>query len=922
MNFKAKAVSVAVLLLSLGWGLDATASPPATALDVTEDRRSEHRYQGDPLAVRSLHPVFDTFPDSSLQDFSFLLDRPAGKHGFVEVGPDGHFRFSETGERARFWGVTVAASHVDIERQRIETVASVLARAGCNLLRLHELDNRGGEEYDLVRRNVIDEAYPHNNVSSQFDAEYRDRVDYWISCAQKKGMYVYLVLRGYRTFRPGDGVAQAEQLKRAAKPYAFFDPRLIELQKEYAVEWLFEHVNPYTGLPNGLNPAVALIEIENEDSLFFGHVSWRNFLEPYRTDFERIWNEWLRGEYGSTARLRQAWTDAGGKCALMEQEDLETGSVELPAMTLKALEDLDATAWTDPLQAPVRTRDGARFAADVQRRYFATMRDTLRSRGCRVPLTAVVHSGILLDTWTVAQELDFTAENAYVDHPAFHPGKTWVGKSFFSNNNPIQETGVWGLAPQLARYRWAGKPLVCREWTTCWPNEYRVSSLLDVASLGLLQDYDGLIHFAYYTWGDFDRITAFGPQADPLRWGLFGYAAQLFLQGELPADAQRIAIGFSDEDLSTWASYYRPLHRLAWTHRLENVNPDAKAVLQAEPPLLTITSGRSGVGGYLGNNHLLYDARYAARAAMPPEEQRKGLLARSGYDFPWIYRQRSFPVRQVHEAGYESLWPDETFERCLGFLDAARRTVVLSEVSEEQALAAAEKTARWLSTGARDALGRTFEPAKAELTALGGKLVRNTEDGVLRIGGERFCAVAGRLDSQEEHRAGALTLRSVSPMGAVVVASLDGKPLSESRRVAVKMATVARNRGQRLVAADDSGAPKPFVLEDGGAPPVQTSGQPSDTPTRILLDGRPIVEAYLVNGTWEAVFDLEGRQCRLFCDTPNVRFVIARSVFGEVTSSDIMITKYYYEYPPADAGQSGWDFIYPGFAKYVELSVE
>jgi hypothetical protein len=97
-----------------------------------------------------MNPGFDMFPDSSLVDFSFLLDPPAGKHGFVEITGDGHFQWASTGNRVRFWGVTVAASHVDIEKSRIDTVVDVIARAGCNLLRLHEIDNRGGEQYNLV----------------------------------------------------------------------------------------------------------------------------------------------------------------------------------------------------------------------------------------------------------------------------------------------------------------------------------------------------------------------------------------------------------------------------------------------------------------------------------------------------------------------------------------------------------------------------------------------------------------------------------------------------------------------------------------------------------------------------------------------------------------------------------------------------
>jgi len=43
--------------------------------------------------------------EGSRMDFSFLLDAPAGKHGFVTVN-DGHFYFKD-GIRTRFWGLNI-----------------------------------------------------------------------------------------------------------------------------------------------------------------------------------------------------------------------------------------------------------------------------------------------------------------------------------------------------------------------------------------------------------------------------------------------------------------------------------------------------------------------------------------------------------------------------------------------------------------------------------------------------------------------------------------------------------------------------------------------------------------------------------------------------------------------------------------------
>ena len=58
-------------------------------------------------AIPALSPNADGLPDSSLVDFSGLLDGPCGKRGWLFTGRDGNFYF-EDGTRARFWGINVA----------------------------------------------------------------------------------------------------------------------------------------------------------------------------------------------------------------------------------------------------------------------------------------------------------------------------------------------------------------------------------------------------------------------------------------------------------------------------------------------------------------------------------------------------------------------------------------------------------------------------------------------------------------------------------------------------------------------------------------------------------------------------------------------------------------------------------------------
>lgn len=886
-----------------------------TGNPVTKARRSEERYTKDPLAVRSLTPVFDEFPDSSLVDFSYLLDPPAGKHGFVIVGDDGYFHFEKTGKRIRFWGVTVAAAHIDIPRERIRQAVDVIARAGCNVLRLHEIDNRGGEKYNLVRRNIIDEAYPHSNDSRHFDAEYRDRVDYWIACAREKGIYVYLVIRGYRTFRAGDGVAAAEKLDRKAQPYGFFNPTLLGLQDEYIEEWLFRHKNPYTGLPNGLDPAVCMLELENEDSLLFNPSDWVEFIEPYKSEFQKLWNEWLKDKYKSTDALRTAWTIPDGTwSALLSEEKLENGTVQIPDMRMRQGDEIKPEQKDDALSHPLRQRDGAQFAAYIQRKFFMRQRDLIRSKGCPIPLTAVVNSLIIPDTWSVVQDLDFSGENAYQDHPSFKAGEAWVGKSFFSNKNYLKETGPWSLGPHMARYKWAGKPLVCREWANCWPNEYRGSANLAIAGQALLQDYDAMIYFSYYTWGNQSICSPFGIQADPVQWGTFGYASHLFLTEGIKPEERVIDIAFNETDLFTWGQYVDSLHTLSWNCRVQNVYFPGAIQSDAD---IRISSGRSGTGVYPGIFNILWDVHADRWAKIPPSLHKDSIYYQSGYRAPFLFTGEDLSTSSVLQAGYEPILRDK--DTSLGFYDPQRQNIVLKNAGCEKAVEAARNLLQSLSIpGAK----MKSQQIPDRLVSQRGDVIRDVKKGYMIIDTPGFKAIQGELAKGESLSAGTFSVSSQSPIACLIAFSLDGKPLEEADFLAVKMTTIAHNRGQILRPVKGEDVPGDYVLDFPGSAPVQTEGKPSAAPTILSIGDNVLVEAYLVNGTWEAVFDRKKGDVLLSCDTPNIRFRLGPAAFQEKVPEILFMQSFYYEYEPAAPVEIKPDLIYPGFSKYIHVTRE
>jgi hypothetical protein len=214
-------------------------------------------------------------------DVSFLLDAPAGKHGFVKV-QDGHLA-TDDGHRIRFWGVNITdwsrGSRQIPSKDDAAFLASTHARFGVNSVRFQFLDFEAPQ--GLIKLG--------GDNTRSLDAEQLDREDYFIAELEKRGIYIDFNLLVGRPFSEGDGVKDSNTLRQGAKGTSFFDARLLELQKEYAQQ-LLGHLNPYTKLKYTDDPAIAIVEINNENSIDVGYVAPSPF---YTQELITIYNSWL-----------------------------------------------------------------------------------------------------------------------------------------------------------------------------------------------------------------------------------------------------------------------------------------------------------------------------------------------------------------------------------------------------------------------------------------------------------------------------------------------------------------------------------------------------------------------------------------------------------------------------------------------------
>ena len=260
-----------------------------------------------PAAGPPLFPFVIPWDDASpgtATDVSFLNAKPAGVHGAI-VARNGHFVETNTGKRVRFLGTNLVAAGAFPTHADAEKVAVRMAKLGINLVRLHHMDNPGWGP----NTNLWDAKFPDRQ---HIDAEQRDRLDYLIAQLKQNGIYVNINLHVSRQFTPADGFPESvRQIPNYDKRVDEFDPRMILLQKNFARD-LLTHVNPYTHLPYTSDPAVAVVEINNENSLVGD--PWATLgagldtlPAPFRGELVGQWNAWLAKKYSTDSALKAAW---------------------------------------------------------------------------------------------------------------------------------------------------------------------------------------------------------------------------------------------------------------------------------------------------------------------------------------------------------------------------------------------------------------------------------------------------------------------------------------------------------------------------------------------------------------------------------------------------------------------------------------
>lgn len=206
---------------------------------------------------------------------------------------DGHFY--RNGQRIRLWGVNLSFGANFPTHAEAEAVAQRLANAGVNSVRCHHMDTAN---------------YPrglwNRNDGKTIETEYLDRLDYFINELAKRGIYADINLHVGRSHSQYLGLPKPNS--DYDKIVNLFTPQLIDAQKQFARQML-DRVNPYRKLRYADDPAIALVEITNENSFFMwdGNEVLQALPDFYGKILQTQFNDWLKARYATSDKLRAAW---------------------------------------------------------------------------------------------------------------------------------------------------------------------------------------------------------------------------------------------------------------------------------------------------------------------------------------------------------------------------------------------------------------------------------------------------------------------------------------------------------------------------------------------------------------------------------------------------------------------------------------
>lgn len=447
-------------------------------------------------------PSADPFADSPI-DLRYLNEKFAGARGYVRREGN-HFVLGD-GTPVRFW--LTQANLDQMQKPMIDLHARRLAKYGVNLVRMGFMD--------LFKSWRLGDT---ERFKQQLD-----RVHYTVASLKAQGIYCYFGHLFWDTAVTALNDNDLPGLKKgeAATTAMFFNE---PLQEKY-LQWvaaLMTPKNPYTGLSLAADPAVAIIEVQNESNTLFWTLNPQRLPLHSRTLIQRAFAQFAAQRYGSIDAALKAWGDK------VEGDAPADGCVGF----LQAYGLTTAGIW----QHPKRAADQIEFLTKAQYALYEKMVKRFADMGIR---TMVAGSN-----WKTAdpsnlgplEYYSYTATDMVCKNEYFGPKtiKSPRGYAVDVGDAFVSISAMHGpeAAGALMTAQPASHPYLITENNWDNPNEYRAEFPFLVATYGRMAGIDAWSFFAHGTplW---DTGMGVWNTASPAIMGQFPAYALMFRRGDV-----------------------------------------------------------------------------------------------------------------------------------------------------------------------------------------------------------------------------------------------------------------------------------------------------------------------------------------------------------------------------------------------------
>ncbi len=232
-------------------------------------------------------PAVDKLDPAAVLDLRYLNEKVAGEHGFIRLSAEGNSFVRGDGPAIRFWAASpgfqpeVGLAARKHDAQFLAKRGVNFARVWCNLYRTVE-----GSKVTDVDQKALDDIF--KTVAALKSAGIYSIINpYWAVSVK--------IQKSWGVTDPGTTCPEG---------LLFFEPTMQKGHRAW-LKALYATKNPYTGLALGEDPAVAIIELQNEDSLLWWGFS--SIKGDALVMLRHLFADFLEKKYGSLANARKAW---------------------------------------------------------------------------------------------------------------------------------------------------------------------------------------------------------------------------------------------------------------------------------------------------------------------------------------------------------------------------------------------------------------------------------------------------------------------------------------------------------------------------------------------------------------------------------------------------------------------------------------